>query len=211
MTVATRRRRGRPRVAGLTARRRGEILAAATRSFARRGFSATDLQVVADELGMGKGTIYRYFATKQALFLAAVDQAMRRIGDELHGIAQAPSDPLNLIVDAVRAYLRFFDRNPDVIELLIQERAEFKDRKKPTYFQHQEANLGPWQALLRGLIAAGRVRRIPVARIVDVLSDLLYGTIFTNYFAGRRKSFEAQTRDILDIAFHGILTAGGGR
>jgi hypothetical protein len=63
-----------------------------------------------------------------------------------------------------------------------------------------------WRALYRSLIAAGRVRDMPVERITDVLSDLLYGTLFTNYFARPGKPVEAQARDILDIAFFGILS-----
>jgi hypothetical protein len=60
--------------------------------------------------------------------------------------------------------------------------------------------------VFRRLIAAGRVRPIPVERITEVFSNLVYGTMFTNYFAGPSKSYEAQTRDILDIVFGGILS-----
>ena len=47
---------------------------------------------------------------------------------------------------------------------------------------------------------------MPPERISDVISDLLYGTMFTNFFTGPRKSVEAQTQDILDIVFYGILS-----
>ena len=106
----------------------------------------------------------------------------------------------------VCVYLEFFDANPGFVELLIQERAEFKDREKPTYFEHRDANLGPWQNLFRGLVSEGRVRDIPVQRITDVIGDLLYGTMFTNHFAGRRRSFQEQATDILDVVFYGILS-----
>ena len=56
------------------------------------------------------------------------------------------------------------------------------------------------------MIADGRVRNIPVERILDVLSDLLYGTMITNYFTGRRKPVDEQARDILDVVYNGILT-----
>jgi hypothetical protein len=57
---------------------------------------------------------------------------------------------------------------------------------------------------------------VPVSRIMDVLSDLVYGTMFTNHFSGRHKPVEVQAEDILDVVFHGILTererrAQGGR
>ena len=40
----------------------------------------------------------------------------------------------------------------------------------------------------------------------DVVNNLLYGTIITNYFAGQSKPLEEQAQDILDIVFNGILT-----
>jgi hypothetical protein len=89
---------------------------------------------------------------------------------------------------------------------LIQERALFKDRAKPTYQVHREVNAARWHETYRTLIAEGRVRDVPVERITDVVSDLAYGTVFTNYYTGRRKPLEAQARDIVDVVFHGILT-----
>ena len=90
-------------------------------------------------------------------------------------------------------------------------RAQFKDRKKPTYFEHREANVERWRDVYRNLIAEGRVRDMPVERITDVFSDLVYGTMFTNYFTGPRQPVEAQAQDILDIMFHGILSESEAR
>jgi AcrR family transcriptional regulator len=196
----------RPSNEELLASRRAEILDAAARLFARHGYANTDTQLLADELGVGKGTLYRYFPSKEDLFLAAADRVMCelcRLVDE--SIAAIP-DPLDQIAEAIRTYLAYCAAHPECVELLMQERAQFKDRKKPTYFEHREANVERWRDLYRSLIAKGRVRDMPVARITDVLSDLCYGTMFTNYFAGARKPPDAQARDILDVVFNGILT-----
>jgi AcrR family transcriptional regulator len=211
MSVATKRGPGRPADPDLPERRRTEILDAAAALFAEHGYADADTQVLADALGVGKGTIYRYFPSKRELFLAVVDRVMRRLREEVDAAIAGVADPLERVATAIRAYLDFFAAHPQFVELLIQERAQFKDRKTPTYFQHREANVGRWQELFRGLIAAGRVREMPVERITDVLSDMVYGTMFTNYFTGQRRrgaavSSERQAREILDIVFHGILT-----
>ncbi len=205
------RRRGRPRDASLAARRSEEILTVATRLFAERGYPCLDVQVAADALGVGKGTIYRYFPTKRELFLAAVDRAMRLLREHVDAAAADEREPLAQITRAVRAYLEFFDKHPEFVELLIQERAEFKDRKKPTYFAHREANIVRWQELTRALIAQGLMRRMPAERITDVVGNLLYGTMFTNFFGGRAKDIAAQAEELLDVVFNGILTAAGKR
>lgn len=199
------RKPGRPKDAELQVRRRTEILEEATSVFAERGFAATDVQVVADRLAVGKGTIYRYFPSKEALFLAAVDFAMTQLRVAVDEAAGKAELPLDRVAAGVKAYLAFFDKYPEVVELLIQERAHFRDREQPTYFQHRDANLGPWQKLFRGLIADGVIRRIPVKRITNVISDLLYGTMFTNYLSGRKQSLASQCDDVLDILFRGLL------
>ena len=63
-----------------------------------------------------------------------------------------------------------------------------------------------WRKLYGRLIAEGRVRDIPVESITDVVGNLIYGTMFTNFFAGQKKPVEQQAEDILDIIFQGILT-----
>jgi len=206
MSVTPSRKAGRPCDEARKDRRREEILEAAGRLFAAHGYSGTTTQVVADYLGVGKGTIYRYFPDKRALFLAAADRMMEQLGTTIRSRTDLLEDPLERVAEGIRSYLAFVAEHPEVAELLIQERAQFKDRDKPTYFRHRDANIGRWIELFRSLIAAERVRDIPVERITDVVSDLVYGTMFTNYFTGRKRSPEEQTRDILDVVFHGILS-----
>jgi AcrR family transcriptional regulator len=189
-------------------RRRDEILDEAAPVFASRGYRQMDVQELADRVGVAKGTVYNYFASKEALFLDTVDRVMRRLQGAVREAADGEADALERIAAAVRAHLAFFDRHPAFVELLILERAEFKDRRTPTYFRYKEANEDRWRRLAEQLIRDGRLRRMPVDRMLDVISDLLYGAIFTNAFAGRDKSFEQQAEDVLDVVWHGILPAG---
>jgi len=192
--------------ADLWDRRSDEILDVAATLFAERGFWGADTQELADRVGVGKGTLYRYFPSKRELFLAAADRAMRRLRECLEAAMATRDDPLEQIAAAIEAFLGFFDEHPEFAELLIQERALFRDRKQPTYIEHREKNLGRWQQLYQSLIEAGRVRPMPVFRITSVISDLVYGTMFTNHIAGRQKALREQADDIVDIVFCGILS-----
>jgi AcrR family transcriptional regulator len=207
MTTGAKRPRG-PKDTERMRRRRDAILDQAAPVFARRGYRQMDVQELADRVGVAKGTVYNYFASKEMLFLDTVDRVMRRLQGAVREAADAETDALERIAAAVRAHLAFFDRHPEFVELLILERAEFKDRRAPTYFRYKEANEDRWRRLAEQLIRDGRLRRVPVDRVLDVISDLLYGAIFTNAFAGRDKSFEQQAEDVLDVVWHGILPAG---
>jgi AcrR family transcriptional regulator len=186
--------------------RREEILEAATSLFAEHGYTDADTQALADRLQVGKGTIYRYFPSKRELFLAAADRVMVRLRARVDATIAGVEDPLDRIARAIGASLAFFAEHPEFVELLIQERAIFKDRTTPTFFEHRARNAARWREIYRSLIAEGRIRDMPVERISDVVGDLIYGTMFTNYFTGPRKPPEAQAADILDIVFFGILS-----
>ena len=128
MAVAQKTRRGRPKRAAVQLqKRREEILDAAAPIFARLGYQNTEIQTVADACDVAKGTIYLYFPGKQALFLAAVDRGMRRLVASIDAAIENIDDPLDQLASAIRAYLQFFKDHHEYVELLIQERAEFRD------------------------------------------------------------------------------------
>lgn len=178
----------------------------ATELFAEHGFSDAVTQKLAERLQLGKGTIYRHFPSKRELFLAAADRVMHKMRERVEANIAGIEDGLEQVARGISAYLAFFAEHPEFVELLIQERAQFKDRKRPTYFEHREVNVQRWRRLYTRLIAEGKVRDISVERISDVVGNLIYGTMFTNFFTGQAKPSDEQARDILDIVFHGILT-----
>jgi AcrR family transcriptional regulator len=59
--------------------KRDAVLAAAARTFGERGFSATRIDDIAEGLNVTKPTIYYYYRTKEALFLACIDSAVEEL------------------------------------------------------------------------------------------------------------------------------------
>lgn len=68
------KRRPDPFKVKLEALRRGQILDAASKVMARKGFRGTRMQEVADAAGVSNGTVYNYFASKDELLLALLDR-----------------------------------------------------------------------------------------------------------------------------------------
>ena len=138
------------------------------------------------------------------MFMAAVDRGIRLLGESVNRAADASREPMDRLLDAIKAYLAFFDEHPEIVELLIQERAEFRDRKKTTYFLHKEQNIGKWHLLLRELMQSGKIREMPEEAVADYISDLLYGMVFTKFFSGREKPLSDQADQVIEILLSGI-------
>lgn len=200
------RKRGRPRDTQKLAQREQEILDVAVQLFARRGYVETDMESVADELGLAKGTIYRYFPSKRELFLAALKRSMAGLTIAVDERVAPVVDPVERMVQAIYAFLAYFESHPELADLFVQELGHFKDQSKPAYFAHHEANIGPWRTLFQRLVADGRVRDIPVTDEHSVMLDLLFGTVLANRFTGRKSSYRHQAQTIVDLFFNGLLS-----
>jgi AcrR family transcriptional regulator len=195
-----------PKDSELAARRRDEILERAATFFSEHGYPNADMQSLANELNVGKGTLYRYFPSKEELFFAAADRGMQLLHEYIESNRQYDADAVEQIEAAIRLFFRFFDLNPQYLELLIQERSEFRNRREPTYLKHSDANCKKWDALSEHLYETGRLRKIPDRQFETTINNMLYGTLFTNYFARRNMTFEEQTKDVVDVIFFGVLS-----
>jgi AcrR family transcriptional regulator len=106
------------------AQRREQILAAATRAFARGGFASTGLDAIAAEAGVTPVILYRHFASKADLYRAVIESGHRRLREATGGhdfddasipalIRAAAADP-----DAFRLLHRHAAREPEFRELI---------------------------------------------------------------------------------------------
>jgi len=104
------------------AQRREQILTAATRAFARTGYTATGLDDIAAEAGVTHVILYRHFTSKNELYRAVLDRARGRLADT---VGTGTSDE-----DAIPALVRAAGDDPDGFRLLFRHAArepEFRD------------------------------------------------------------------------------------
>jgi AcrR family transcriptional regulator len=78
-TRASRRKDARP----------AELIEAGLQEFALNGFAATRMEDVATRAGVAKGTIYRYFSDKEALFEATVRATTPEFTNDVHAVIDA--------------------------------------------------------------------------------------------------------------------------
>ena len=76
------------------ARNRRRVLDAAAALFAERGVEGVAMDAVARAAGVGKGTLFRRFGDRQGLLVALLDEAERRLQDDLlHGPPRSARGP----------------------------------------------------------------------------------------------------------------------
>ncbi|MGE0425535.1 MAG: TetR/AcrR family transcriptional regulator [Reyranellaceae bacterium] len=184
------RPRGRPpRAPQESEARRQAILDAALVEFAAHGFAAARLDDVARRAGIAKGTLYLYFADKEALFEALVRGAIKPLLDNLQQVAALPDVPtrqvLKLLFSTFAREVLGSDRKL-LLRLLITEGGRFP---RLVAFYHAEIvtpGLALMHALMtraaeRGEIASDAPARFPqlvmAPLLLAIVWDMLFGRV----------------------------------
>lgn len=102
------------------ARTRAQLLEAAARVYARRGFDGATLDEVAEEAGFTKGAVYDHFGGKENLLVALLDEHMAvQIAEQV-----ALFDPAKATAERPRAgadrWMRDLKQDPDVFRLFVE-------------------------------------------------------------------------------------------
>lgn len=99
-------------------RRREQVLEVGAQLFAEQSYHGTTVGDVCDALGVGKGVFYWYFESKEALFSELLEGSLlslRRYQEDAIALA---GDPVARIEQGIRASIKFFDDNPEVLSLI---------------------------------------------------------------------------------------------
>ncbi|HEX6565937.1 MAG TPA: TetR/AcrR family transcriptional regulator [Chthoniobacterales bacterium] len=179
-------RRGRGPSQTKTARTRAAIATAALDIFLARGFSATRMSDVAERAGVGKGTLYLYFPTKQLLFAGIVHELM---GGTLASFSAAQPEPGESVRSFIKRTLQPFvseletSRRADVMRLVIAEGACFPELAQ-MYRRITLEPLAEWIRRLAKLAAArGELRskalmRFPLLLVTPALLTAVWNGLY---------------------------------
>jgi AcrR family transcriptional regulator len=135
-----------------TETRRQAILATAAEAFHERGFDATSMSEVAARLGGSKATLYNYFSSKEALFIAVMLEKARAHADQL---LEAFSNSPN-IESAVRRFALDYLTLVLKPEIIATKRMTLSQGDRCGFGQmiYQEAVKPAWTAIAERLKAA---------------------------------------------------------
>jgi AcrR family transcriptional regulator len=135
------------------ARTRAQLLEAAARVYARRGFESATLDEVAEEAGFTKGAVYDHFGSKEKLLFALLDEHLSgQIAEQI-----ALFDPTVETAERPRVgadrWMRELDEDPDAFRLFVE--AWVRSQRDGTLREQVLAGMGAWRETLAGF---GRAR-----------------------------------------------------
>lgn len=141
--------------------KRHEIIAACASLFDRVGYHGTSMQMLADEVGLGKPTLYHYFASKgdilyemHQLHIDAMIGGLQ--GDSQHGEAQ----PAELLERACASTLREIALHPGYVRAFMDHYAELEDKQRAEMRQRRREYFTRITNIIRDGIGKGHFREM---------------------------------------------------
>jgi AcrR family transcriptional regulator len=184
------------------------VLDAADRLLARYGYRKMTVDDIAAEAGIGKGTVYLAFASKEDVALSCIDRMVDGLIAGLRKIAAGRGDPLERLramlvhrvlcrVDYARAHAASLDA------ILAAVRPAFLARRE----RHFAAEAAVIAALLEDARRAGAARaldaRAAAVALVTATNALLPYSLSVAEL-GRRAEIERRARDLAELLVRGI-------
>jgi AcrR family transcriptional regulator len=107
--------------------RREKILNSATSYFAKNGFYAADMDKIAKNAGVGKGTLYNYFKNKDDLYLNCVEHHFEKTLSFIDSRTSNSETTEEFINNYLDASIEYFSTNLDSFDLLIRSNSDLLD------------------------------------------------------------------------------------
>jgi AcrR family transcriptional regulator len=95
--------------------RREQVIEAAVREFAERGYHATSTSAIAKRAGISQPYIYALFPNKRELFLATHAHVIGRIRDAFTDAARGIDDPETRLHAMGEAYMELLERRDEIV------------------------------------------------------------------------------------------------
>lgn len=131
---------------------RGEIVEAATRSFAARGFGATSVQDVADAVGLTKQAVLHHFPSKGHVRAAVLESLVAHWSRTLPRLLVAASASEGRFSAVFGELCRFFAEDPDRAKVVMRELLDRPDETRATL----ATVVSPWLSAIAAYIEGGR-------------------------------------------------------
>ncbi|GAB4512374.1 MAG: TetR/AcrR family transcriptional regulator [Anaerolineae bacterium] len=165
------------------------LLETASRLFEQHGVEMVSMTQIAQEAGVGKGTLYRHFSSKNELCHALLDQEMRELQETTLLRLRTPHDPEGILCWFLEEIAAFVDRNN---ELLRTESEQVSALEFPAHLW--------WRQTIRGLLA-----RLGVGGDLDYAADVFYVLLDAQTIYFQRQSLGYDRQRILD-GLHATLS-----
>lgn len=187
--------------------RRNQILDAATRVFAAKGFHPTTIKDVAREAGLADGTIYIYFENKPALLLGIMDRLTSAALQNVDITSLATMDLPQFIRMYIQHPLTVFESsNFELFKVVVSEILVNQEMRERYYQQVLAPTINVGEQFFRQWAEQHDLDPLHTKLLMHAISSMIIGLIVQRIMGDTtlEAEWEHLPAYLSDLLFHGI-------
>ena len=189
---------------------RREILEAAKRVFAQKGFAATTIDEIAQEAEFSKGAMYGYFEGKEDLFFSLIQEKMDDIEERLREVVESSDDPETKIRDLIETHLTFFEEDRDFFQIIASEQprlgAETESRLRENMKERCVRSLDLIEQVMLVGVSAGTLKEIEPRFLATGLVGIIHAFTANWILIGGKEPLTDMKPVILELFLNGAVS-----
>ena len=188
-----------------------QIIEAAVRVFARKGYFNSRVSDIAHEAGIAAGTIYLYFDTKEDILITMFREKMAAFVETVRKAIAQDHDAVAKLRRLIRLHFQILQDNPELAEVVQVELRQGQKLFRGAASQEIAAYFALIGSVFEEGAAAGRFSSgLPV----KVATKMLFGAMdqmATSWVLGKRGYHLVDTADtVADVFLRGVAAVRGG-
>ncbi|MGQ9859944.1 MAG: TetR/AcrR family transcriptional regulator [Thermodesulfobacteriota bacterium] len=185
--------------------RKEQILKAAERVFARKGFQESTVSDVAREAGLSEATIYEYFPSKEELLFSIPGETTRKGKEILEFHLQYVRGAANKIRSIIYHYLSFYQNNPDyaaIAMLVLKQNRKFIETE--AYQMVREGSRVILRVVEEGIASGEFSPHINPFLVRSVILGTIENILIRKLLHGKPEDLVAFVDPLTDLVIRGI-------
>ena len=178
------------------------IIRCAAEIFSEREFHEVLTDDIAQRLGIGKGTIYRYFGSKEELYLAAIGEGLDGLHAAVTTVLQQDAPLASTVEAVVRTMITYFWRQRDFFVLMHRLEPKLKARERADWREARNQVVGMVRRVIDGAASRGEISRVNARLAVEVLFGMIRAVCVYRAESDRP---EELTRLVTALFLHGLM------
>ena len=188
--------------------RRADILLAAEKVFAAKGFFGSTMDEIAKRAEFGTGSLYKYFRGKKDLYFSLIDEKVGEVTRLVRAELGKDLPTIEKIESMLYLQLSFIQRNRDFFKIYVSERNRFEWTIKNDLGKgvHEKfvAYLSDLAEVMRDGIERGQFKEMDPRDMAHGFVGIVNSFVFEWIMSPGAYSLVSKTPIIMDIFFEGV-------
>lgn len=192
-------------MSSLKEQRKIEIIEAAIRVFGENGYHGGKVGNIAEKAGIGKGTVYEYFRSKEEIFQQMLKYVFETYMEEAKEATLGKDSARDKFMALLNYHLGFVDLHINAIEQTFFQFKNISDEIRPYIIGAHEGMVDFLSGIIAKGIKAGEIRAdIDKKKAAFMMLGVIASSNFMRNSPQDRKYNDIDVAHIVDILFKGL-------